>query len=84
MPLLCQLSIIVSLLLFHLGGPVLAQSPEGQTHGFVSFAVSRLEVEEDGSDSEFTTALIPFLREVGTTGVVFATMTVSCSRSPCF
>ena len=40
-------------------------------------------MEEDSSDpDEFTTVTIPFLREVGTSGVVFASMDVSWS--PCF
>ena len=81
MSLLHQLGIIVSLLLLHLGDPALAQ--DGQTNGFISFAVSRLEVEEDGSDPAFTTVSIPFLREVGTSGRVFASLNVSWSPCSC-
>ena len=55
------------------------QSPNGQESGFISFAITRLVVDENVGVS-FTTVQIPLVREVGSSGIVLATVDVSDSH----
>ncbi len=72
----------VSLLLFLFLPSSLAQADDGQVYGFISFAVPMLTTsEENAADSEFTTVLVPLVREVGTTGQVLVTVEVSHAGS---
>ena len=49
----------------------------GDVNGFISFAQPRLIVDEGLSTQTFTTVSIPLVREGGTSGNVFVTITVS-------
>ena len=54
------------------------QNANGEVFGFVSFAVSELTVEEGAPGATGTTIVrIPLVREVGSSGVVLATIEVS-------
>lgn len=52
------------------------QETDGTVYGFVSFSTSRVEVQED-SGNFVTTAQLPLVREVGSTGQILATVQVS-------
>ena len=49
----------------------------GDVNGFISFAQPSLIVDEGSSTQTFTTVSIPLVREGGTTGNVFVSITVS-------
>lgn len=49
----------------------------GAVNGFINFAQTRLVVDEGPATQTFTTVSIPLVREGGTTGNVFVTLTVS-------
>ena len=49
----------------------------GTVNGFINFAQPSLIVDEGLSTQTFTTVAIPLVREGGTTGNVFVTITVS-------
>jgi hypothetical protein len=53
----------------------------GAVNGFINFAQSSLTVDEGSSSQTFTTVSIPLVREGGTTGNVFVTITVSCTNN---
>ena len=54
--------------------PVLSQN--GSVNGFISFAVTQVVVDEN-TGGLFTTVRLPLVREVGSSGNVIATVTVS-------
>ena len=54
--------------------PVLSQN--GSVNGFISFAATQVVVDENTGVS-FTTVQLPLVREVGSSGNVFATVDVS-------
>ncbi len=54
----------------------LAQSDDGQVHGFISFSLPELTVSEETSEQTVTVE-VPLVRQVGTTGRVLATVAVS-------
>ena len=66
-PLVLSLSLMVC--------TVKGQEPNGQVYGFVSFSTDRVEVHED-SGNAVTTVQLPLIREVGTTGIILATVEV--------
>ena len=53
----------------------------GDVNGFISFAQPSLVVDEGPSTQTFTTVSIPLIREGGTSGNVFVTITVSLQGS---
>lgn len=65
--------LLVTCLLLHTAE---AQSDDGRTYGFISFAVTELVADED-SNSAYTTISIPFVREIGSQGSVVVTYRVS-------
>ena len=71
----------IVILLLMVVSHVQSQEPDGQTHGFISFAVPRLVVEEEDG-SQFTNVLVPLVRQIGSEGTVLATVGVSASACP--
>lgn len=55
----------------------------GAVNGFINFAQPSLIVDEGLATQTFTTVSIPLVREGGTTGNVFVTITVSCTNNYC-
>ena len=60
------------------------QAPNGNTHGFISFALPRLVVDEGASNSTGRVVIsVPLVREVGSTGAVIVAVTVSVYSHHC-
>ena len=71
---MAQIAPLFLLLLLFNCTPVLSQN--GSVNGFISFAATQVVVDENTGVS-FTTVRLPLVREVGSSGNVFATVDVS-------
>ena len=70
---LCVLTLLCGALLWRVGN----SQGTGSVNGFINFAQPSLTVDEGPATQTFTTVSIPLVREGGTTGNVFATLSVS-------
>ena len=72
----CYVGQIAPLFLLLLFNCTLVLSQNGSVNGFISFAATQMVVDENTGMS-FTTVRLPLVREVGSSGNVFATVIVS-------